>query len=578
MTDARTDYYGRANPDLLEKIPVTARTVLDIGCGMGALGVAFLRRQPRARYYGIEMDDEAAAVARGRLAAVAQGDIEREWNPHGLAAGSVDALVFGDVLEHLRDPWATLANLATLLCEGGVLVACIPNIGHWTILAGLAAGRFDYADSGLLDRTHLRFFTFSSMVEMLRRAGLAPVTVRPRLVKNHGVRAFLAAAEPLAKHLGIAPDVLQSNLTAFQYVVTATKGASPMPMKLSQIMLAPGFMDVRTVEPGSLLASLPGVAVSDASRGVAVRSANENVAEVALIHRLIPKDPEATLNDIARLVSLGHVVVADWDDHPSLFQDDLRALAEEHIPPVLRACHAVQTSTETLAAMCREINPEVGVHGNHLHVLPDEMARPESPVKVFFGAFNRENDWAPYVDVLNRVLNARPGARLVVVHDRGLYDRVTTVNKEFSPALPRERYLEALHGCHVAWLPLADNAMTRCKSDIKAVEAGAGAVAILAEETVYAKSLRHDETGWLYRDAAGFEAGLARLLDEASLRKRLGAAARAWVVAERMAAFHIEKRREWYLDLWSRREALTAALFRRSPEMKDRVAALDRQK
>ena len=143
--------------------------------------------------------------------------------------GSVDALVFGDVLEHLRDPWATLQSLSGLLRDGGALVACIPNISHWSIVAGLLAGRFDYAEEGLLDRTHLRFFTLRSILDLVRRAGLTPVRVRASApaAMNRELEAFLEAATPLCGHLGVKPEALQRNLSAFQYVVTAVKGDAP---------------------------------------------------------------------------------------------------------------------------------------------------------------------------------------------------------------------------------------------------------------------------------------------------------------------------------------------------------------
>jgi SAM-dependent methyltransferase len=231
MTDAGPrSYYDRVNPDLLAAIPPAAARVLEVGCGTGALGVEFMRGRAQVRYFGIEMNEQAAAVARTRLAAVACCDIEVEWNPHGLAGASLDALVFGDVLEHLRDPWTTLAKLAGLLRDGGTLVACIPNVGHWSIVAGLLAGRFDYADEGLLDRTHLRFFTQRSILDLVRRAGLTPVTLGARRLAamNRGLDGFLEAAAPLSRLLGIAPAALQRDLSAFQYVVTAVKGAAPV--------------------------------------------------------------------------------------------------------------------------------------------------------------------------------------------------------------------------------------------------------------------------------------------------------------------------------------------------------------
>jgi trans-aconitate methyltransferase len=229
MTDTGpTSYYDRVNPDLLSAIPASARMLLEIGCGTGALGAGFLALQPQARYYGIEMNGEAAEKARSRLAAVACCDVEADWNPHGLQAASVDVLVFGDVLEHLRDPWTTLSRLSGLLRDGGMVVACIPNIGHWSVVARLLAGRFDYTEEGLLDRTHLRFFTLASIVELFRRAGLTPVEARARRLPatNRGLEGFLEAAAPLSSHLGVSAESLERNLSAFQYVVTATRGAA----------------------------------------------------------------------------------------------------------------------------------------------------------------------------------------------------------------------------------------------------------------------------------------------------------------------------------------------------------------
>jgi SAM-dependent methyltransferase len=227
MTGGPRSYYDRVNPDLLAAIPPAAATVLEVGCGTGALGVEFMRRRPGVRYFGIEMNEEAAAVARTRLAAVASCDVEVEWNPHGLAGASLDALVFGDVLEHLRDPWTALTRLSGLLRDGGTLVACIPNIGHWSVVAALMAGRFDYADEGLLDRTHLRFFTRRSILDLVRRAGLTPATLGARRLKNQGLDGFLEAAAPLARVIKVAPEALQETLSAFQYIVTAVKGPAP---------------------------------------------------------------------------------------------------------------------------------------------------------------------------------------------------------------------------------------------------------------------------------------------------------------------------------------------------------------
>ena len=114
------DYYNRVNPDLLRLISPDAKVVLEIGCGAAAMAEQYRRVNPSVQYVGVEMNAEAADVARARLDRVIVGDVanldDREL---GLIAGTVDVLVFGDVLEHMLDPWAVLKRLAPLLREGG---------------------------------------------------------------------------------------------------------------------------------------------------------------------------------------------------------------------------------------------------------------------------------------------------------------------------------------------------------------------------------------------------------------------------------------------------------------------------
>ena len=93
---------------------------------------------------------------------------------------SVDCLVFGDVLEHLVDPWAALTRLSRLVREGGQVLACIPNVQHYSVIVNLLRGKWDYQDEGLLDRTHLRFFTLSGIQDLFAKAGLRVFDIQPR--------------------------------------------------------------------------------------------------------------------------------------------------------------------------------------------------------------------------------------------------------------------------------------------------------------------------------------------------------------------------------------------------------------
>jgi methionine biosynthesis protein MetW len=155
---------------LVAAVPPGAR-VLDVGCATGYLAAALAARG--CAVVGVEADPVAAAAAAGACERVVTGDVETAECRAALdALAPFDAVVCGDVLEHLREPWDALRFLATLLAPGGRAVISVPNIGHWTARRALLRGRFPYAEHGLFDRTHLRFFTRAGARGLARSAGL----------------------------------------------------------------------------------------------------------------------------------------------------------------------------------------------------------------------------------------------------------------------------------------------------------------------------------------------------------------------------------------------------------------------
>src|SRR4029077_16054567 len=168
---------GSVNPELLAAVPISAGHVLELGGGTGAFGAAGKRRNPRGLWSGIEFVADAAQAARGVLDDVLCADIET-IDDAALEAfleerPAPGVLVFGDVLEHLRDPLAVLRRLVDRLAPGGTVVACIPNVGHWSVISSLMAGEWTYMNNELVDCTHLRFFTEGIARAMLAQAGLA---------------------------------------------------------------------------------------------------------------------------------------------------------------------------------------------------------------------------------------------------------------------------------------------------------------------------------------------------------------------------------------------------------------------
>lgn len=157
---------------LLELITVPPRLVLDVGCFCGAVGARLKAQYPGVRVMGVEPVQAAAQVARERLDAVLVGKLEEvDLSEAGISPGNVDVIILADVLEHMYNPWQALVSLRQLLAPGGVALASIPNIRNFTVINQLVQGDFPYAGAGILDITHLRFFTWWGVQKLFGETG-----------------------------------------------------------------------------------------------------------------------------------------------------------------------------------------------------------------------------------------------------------------------------------------------------------------------------------------------------------------------------------------------------------------------
>lgn len=165
-------YFDHVRGELLDLFDRPPRLFVDVGCGTGTTGAEAKRRFPRAAVVGFEFSPEAAAIARGRIDRVVCGDIERiDFAAADLAPGSIDGLLLADVLEHLYDPWDLLLRVRPYLAADAQIVASIPNARNLVLLNELAGGDFRYVEAGLLDVTHLRFFTKRTILAMFGETG-----------------------------------------------------------------------------------------------------------------------------------------------------------------------------------------------------------------------------------------------------------------------------------------------------------------------------------------------------------------------------------------------------------------------
>jgi 2-polyprenyl-3-methyl-5-hydroxy-6-metoxy-1,4-benzoquinol methylase len=210
FSDGHIAAYSGRRDDVTALVPPGARRVLDVGCSVGTVGEELGRRGHTVT--GVEMDPELAAQARPRLNRVIEADVEVLARADEDLGGPFDCVIFADVLEHLRDPWAVTRWGSGLLSPQGSLVISVPNIRHaQLVLSVLGRRRWPYQDFGIFDRTHLRWFAYRNLSELLDGTGLEiseltrfyALSLDPRATRNRlapylgdfGTQQFIFRAE-----------------------------------------------------------------------------------------------------------------------------------------------------------------------------------------------------------------------------------------------------------------------------------------------------------------------------------------------------------------------------------------------
>jgi len=201
------------------------RSVLDIGCGAGYLAEALAVRGNTV----VGVDERRVPGVELRVAQFLEVHLDRE--PISWSGTPFDFIVLGDVLEHLRDPTGLLAQCQHLLADDGALLVSVPNVAHWSVRLALLFGRFPYAARGILDRTHLRFYTLASIRAELATAGFTVdrvETTLPPLERLFQGRTLGMLAR-LANRLQAAGARVWKELFAYQFVLRARKSNMTSP-------------------------------------------------------------------------------------------------------------------------------------------------------------------------------------------------------------------------------------------------------------------------------------------------------------------------------------------------------------
>jgi len=185
-------YYQNTREEMLSYIPKNAKRTLEIGCGCGLFS-ELVKKELDAECWGVEIEEKSAKIAAEKLHRVVRSDAGDSLTT--LPDNYFDCIILNDVLEHLQDPFTLLESIKSKVTSDGVVVLSIPNVRFWNNLRAFAwRGEWDYKEAGILDSTHLRFFTHKSLLKMFQRLGYEVLKIEglnPTRNKKYRVQNFL---------------------------------------------------------------------------------------------------------------------------------------------------------------------------------------------------------------------------------------------------------------------------------------------------------------------------------------------------------------------------------------------------
>jgi O-antigen biosynthesis protein len=218
------DYGDNARSELVEFIKGDPDRILEIGCGRGAFGTEVKRKYPGVEYIGLELDEKAVKIARSRLNKVIMANIE-EINLEQLDINkeSFDFIICADVLEHLYDPWQVLFKLHAYLKPEGKILASIPNAQNISLILELLNGNWTYTEFGLLDATHIRFFTLNEIFRLFAGTGYKVIDCASIIQAQLGEDGWPRDLDFGKIMLRQVSKEEAAKLYTFQYIVVAQK-------------------------------------------------------------------------------------------------------------------------------------------------------------------------------------------------------------------------------------------------------------------------------------------------------------------------------------------------------------------
>ena len=302
------DAPGSTHMRVVELVPRQAN-VLEFGCATGFMSKVLVE-QRGCRVTGIEIDAAAARAAAEICARVVVGDADELDYEDVLGEERFDVILFGDVLEHLRDPGGVLSRVRPYLAPGGTVIASIPNVAHASVRLALLHGRFPYRDKGLLDSTHLRFFTRESIQDVFEAAGYS-ITLWSRQRVALSDTEIEVPGAPSAEEL--EPLQKDPEATTYQFIVRAERLDASADLEAARRLLQSTREEVEQLRPLAKQGHDLAAAVQELERLRPLAGLAEEVEQLRRAHEALGKRIVAERAAMASYTEEADTLMATWE-------------------------------------------------------------------------------------------------------------------------------------------------------------------------------------------------------------------------------------------------------------------------
>jgi pimeloyl-ACP methyl ester carboxylesterase len=392
-----------------------------------------------------------------------------------------------------------------------------------------------------------------------------------------GLAAALRPGGHLVARWAAAPEALSAQLSPHglrlrEPVDDAGTGVMPATaLHLKTLVYAALLMDIRTRLPARGLRSDPELQVVYGTPPTALPPLARDAPKVLVMQRRKELSPDVWRPLLADAIKTGWIVVLEHDDHPWLVAEIKGAPASEADMLRLGFAHAVQTTTPPLVEAFRPYNPEVAMFPNSAFDLAP-FPEGERPRRVVYGGVLRGDYPVSVARSLGPAIAEHPDTEFVVIGDRAVFDALPTRMKQFHDYMSFEGYLRLMSECAISLSPIAPLPLRETKSDAKFIDGSRSGALTIASPTIYSRVIEHGVNGLLAPGVEDWAPLLSQALGDQALRGRLARKAWEYVRDERMFADQIALRRDWYRNLWTRREGLNEAVMRRMPGLREMVS------